>query len=72
MRQVRLSPVVTVIGSGRQRSQPIWGDDVAPYFARAIEDPRAANRLSDLGGPDTVDGDELYLTSRRCSASGGS
>jgi uncharacterized protein YbjT (DUF2867 family) len=61
MRQVKLSPVVTVIGSGRQRSQPIWRDDVAAYFARAIDDPRAANRLFELGGPDTVNWDELYL-----------
>ena len=65
MRQVRLSPVVTVIGSGRQRSQPIWQDDVASYFARAIDDPRAANRLFELGGPDTVNWDELYLTIAR-------
>ena len=34
IRQVKLSPVVTVIGKGRQRSQPIWVDDVAAYFAR--------------------------------------
>ncbi len=61
MRQVKLSPVVTVIGSGKQRSQPIWRDDVAEYFARAIADPRAANRVFELGGPDTVNWDELYL-----------
>jgi uncharacterized protein YbjT (DUF2867 family) len=60
MRQVKLSPVVTVMGSGRQRSQPIWRDDVAAYFARAIDDPRAENRLFELGGPDTVSWDELY------------
>jgi len=65
MRQVKLSPVVTVIGSGRQRSQPIWREDVAAYFARAIGDPRAANRLFELGGPDTVTWDELYLTIAR-------
>ena len=29
MKQVRYSPVVTVIGTGMQRSQPIWVDDVA-------------------------------------------
>jgi NADH dehydrogenase len=62
MRQVRLSPVVTVIGSGRQRSQPIWREDVAAYFARALDDPRAANRTFELGGPDIVSWDELYLT----------
>jgi uncharacterized protein YbjT (DUF2867 family) len=61
MRQVRLSPVVTVIGSGRQRSQPIWVDDVAAYFARGVELPAAANRTFELGGPDTVTWDELYL-----------
>lgn len=61
MRQVKLSPVVTVIGSGKQRSQPIWRDDVAEYFARAIADPRAANRVFELGGPDTVSWDELYM-----------
>jgi uncharacterized protein YbjT (DUF2867 family) len=61
LQQVRLSPVVTVIGSGKQRSQPIWLEDVATYFARAIDDPRAANRLFELGGPDTVDWNELYL-----------
>ena len=65
MQQVRLSPVVTVIGAGRQRSQPIWREDVAAYFARAIDDPRAANRLFELGGPDTVDWNELYLTDRQ-------
>ena len=61
MQQVSLSPVVTVIGAGRQRSQPIWREDVAAYFARAIDDPRAANRIFELGGPDTVDWNELYL-----------
>jgi NADH dehydrogenase len=61
MRQVKLSPVVTVIGSGKQRSQPIWRDDVAEYFARAIADPRAANRVFELGGPGTVSWDELYM-----------
>src|SRR5439155_3597909 len=37
IRQVRLSPVVTVIGKGLQRSQPIWVDDVAAHFARAVD-----------------------------------
>jgi NADH dehydrogenase len=60
LRQVRLSPVVTVIGSGKQRSQPIWLDDVAAYFARGLDLPAAAGRTFELGGPDTVDWDELY------------
>jgi uncharacterized protein YbjT (DUF2867 family) len=59
--QVKLSPVVTVIGPGRQRSQPIWVEDVAAYFARSVGLPEAANRTFELGGPDTVDWNQLYL-----------
>jgi NADH dehydrogenase len=61
VRQVRLSPVVTVIGAGRQRSEPIWVDDVAAYFAASVDLPAAANRTFELGGPDRVTWDELYL-----------
>jgi NADH dehydrogenase len=62
MKQVRYSPVVTVIGAGLQRSQPIWIDDVAQYFTRALDAPAAANRTFELGGPDTVDWNALYST----------
>jgi NADH dehydrogenase len=61
IKQVRYSPVVTVIGDGRQRSQPIWVDDLTQYVALAVDDARAANRTLELGGPDTVDWNELYL-----------
>ena len=61
MKQVRYSPVVTVIGPGLQRSQPIWVDDVAEYVARGVDQADAANRTFELGGPDTVDWNELYL-----------
>ncbi len=62
MKQVRYSPVVTVIGPGLQRSQPIWVDDVAEHFALATERTDVANRTFELGGPDTVDWNELYST----------
>jgi NADH dehydrogenase len=62
MKQVRYSPVVTVIGSGQQRIQPIWLDDVAEHFARALETPAAANKTFEIGGPDIVTWDELYRT----------
>ena len=61
MKQVRYSPVVTVIGSGKQRIQPIWVEDVGEYFARAVDNPQAANRVFEIGGPDIVTWDELYL-----------
>jgi uncharacterized protein YbjT (DUF2867 family) len=60
VRQVRWSPVTPVIGSGTQRLQPIWVDDVAAFFAAAIDLPAAANRTFDLGGPDQVSWNELY------------
>ena len=60
VKQVRYSPVVTVIGNGRQRSQPIWVEDVAGYFAKAIDNPEAANQTFELGGPDIVNWNELY------------
>jgi NADH dehydrogenase len=65
IRQVKLSPVVTVIGPGTQRSQPIWIEDVAASFAAALEKPEAANRTFELGGPDTLDWNELYFTIAR-------
>jgi uncharacterized protein YbjT (DUF2867 family) len=61
IKQVRYSPVVTVIGSGVQRIQPIWVEDVAEYFARGVDDAEAANRTFEIGGPDVVDWNELYL-----------
>lgn len=60
VRQVRLSPLVPVLGPGLQRSQPIWVDDVAAYLAESVGNPQAANRLFSLGGPDRVDWNELY------------
>jgi uncharacterized protein YbjT (DUF2867 family) len=60
VRQVRWSPVTPVIGSGEQRLQPIWVDDVAAFFAGAIDLPGAANRTFDLGGPDGVTWNDLY------------
>ena len=52
---------MTVIGRGRQQSEPIWVEDVAAYFAAGLEAPEAANRTFELGGPDRVTLDELYL-----------
>jgi len=62
VKQVRYSPVVTVIGSGLQQMQPIWVEDVAEHFARGVDSPQAANRIFELGGPDVVTWDGLYTT----------
>ena len=60
VRQVRWSPVTPVIGSGERRLQPIWVDDVAAFFAGAIDLPAATNRIFDLVGPDRVTWNDLY------------
>jgi uncharacterized protein YbjT (DUF2867 family) len=59
-RVVRLSPVIPVFGSGDQRVQPIWIDNVAEYYAAALDRPDAANRTFELGGPEVVTYEELY------------
>jgi uncharacterized protein YbjT (DUF2867 family) len=56
----RLTPVTPITGSGEQRIQPIWIDDVAAYFAAAVDKPEAANRLFELGGPDVVSWNEFW------------
>src|SRR5262249_55121884 len=60
VRQVRWLPITPVIGDGKRRLQPIWGEDVAAFFARAVDLPGAANRTFELGGPDPVTWNELY------------
>jgi uncharacterized protein YbjT (DUF2867 family) len=56
----KLSPVTPIVGSGKQRIQPIWVDDVAAYFAAAIDEPGAAGRTFELGGPDIVTWNEFW------------
>jgi uncharacterized protein YbjT (DUF2867 family) len=56
----KLTPVTPITGSGQQRIQPIWIDDLAAYFAAAVDKPEAANRLFELGGPDAVSWNEFW------------
>jgi len=56
----KLTPVTPIIGSGQQRIQPIWIDDVGAYFAQSVDLPEAANRMFELGGPDVVSWNEFW------------
>lgn len=61
----RLAPVTPIIGSGQQRIQPIWIEDVAAYFADGVERADAANRTFELGGPDVVSWNEFWERLKR-------
>jgi uncharacterized protein YbjT (DUF2867 family) len=65
LRQVRLAPVTPVIGDGERRFQPIWVEDVAQFFARAIDHAEAAGRTFDLGGPDQITWNDFLERLRR-------
>jgi NADH dehydrogenase len=60
VRQVKLSPLTPVVGDGTSRLQPIWVEDVASFFAQAVDAPGAAGRTFELGGPEAVTWNELY------------
>jgi uncharacterized protein YbjT (DUF2867 family) len=65
IRLARFAPVTPVIGSGRRRLQPIWVEDLAEYYSRAIDDPPATNRTFELGGPDAVSWNEFWERLKR-------
>ena len=56
----RLAPITPIPGSGERRIQPIWADDVAAYFVRALDLDAATGRTFELGGPDVVTWNELW------------
>ena len=64
-RLAKLTPATPIVGSGKQRIQPIWVGDVAAYYAAAVDKPEAANRTFELGGPDVVTWDELWTRLKR-------
>jgi NADH dehydrogenase len=64
-RIARWSPVTPIVGSGRQRLQPIWVDDVAAYVAASVDKPEAANRTFEIGGPDVVTWNEFWQRLKR-------
>jgi NADH dehydrogenase len=56
----RLAPVTPIVGSGRQRIQPIWADDVATYFGEGVTRDDVTGRTFELGGPDVVSWNEFW------------
>ena len=65
VRLARFAPVTPIVGTGEQRLQPIWVEDLAERYALALELPEAAGRTFELGGPDTVTWNELWARLKR-------
>jgi NADH dehydrogenase len=65
VRLARFAPVTPIVGPGTQRLQPIWVDDLAEYYVRAIDEPAAANRMFELGGPDAPTWNEFWERLKR-------
>jgi uncharacterized protein YbjT (DUF2867 family) len=63
-RLARLAPVTPIIGSGTQRIQPIWIDDVAAYFAEGVQRADVTG-IFELGGPDAVSWNEFWERLKR-------
>ena len=61
----RLTPVTPIIGSGKQRIQPIWADDVGTYFSKAVDLDAATDHAFELGGPDAVTWNEFWEQLKR-------
>ncbi|MHB9111285.1 MAG: complex I NDUFA9 subunit family protein [Thermoleophilia bacterium] len=61
-RQIRLMPVVPVIGNGRYRMQPISVDDVAAAFSSSLTTAAAVNKIYEIGGPEALSYDEMVDT----------
>jgi uncharacterized protein YbjT (DUF2867 family) len=60
VRLARFAPVTPIVGPGTQRLQPIWVEDVAEYYARAVDLLEAANRTFEVGGPDAPTWNEFW------------
>ena len=65
----KLAPVTPIVGSGRQRIQPIWADDVGAYFSKAVDLEPATNQTFELGGPDAVTWNEFWERLKRARGS---
>ena len=65
----RLAPVTPITGSGKQRIQPIWADDVAAYFSKAVDLEAATNQAFELGGPEAVSWNEFWERLKRVRGS---
>ena len=65
VRQVKLAPLTPVVGKGETRLQPIWVEDVAEFFAQAVDAPGAVGGTFEIGGPEAVTWNDFYARVKR-------
>jgi NADH dehydrogenase len=63
VRLARFAPVTPIVGPGTQKLQPIWIEDLAEYYARAVAEP--VSGTFELGGPDAVTWNEFWARLKR-------
>jgi NADH dehydrogenase len=69
VRLARFSPVTPIIGPGTSRLQPIWVEDMAAYYAAAVDLPGASNHTFEVGGPDAPTWNEFWDRLKRALGS---
>lgn len=52
--QVKIMPLVPIVGNGRYRLQPVTATDVAGAITASLTRPAAAGKTYELGGPDPL------------------
>jgi uncharacterized protein YbjT (DUF2867 family) len=61
----RFLPFVPVTGDGRQLLAPVFIGDLAGIVADALDQPAAANRVFEVGGPETMTMNDVIRTALR-------
>ena len=59
---VNKSPVIPIIGKGKNKIQPIFIDDVVEFIIRSIDNPNVINKEINIGGKRAITNRELFLT----------
>jgi nucleoside-diphosphate-sugar epimerase len=56
---IRTTPLVPVLGNGKNEFQPVLVEDVARCVVNAIDTPRLQNRRVEIGGPQRLTYDQI-------------
>ena len=59
------APLTPIVGSGTQRIQPVWTDDMVEVLAASIDGRRRRTGRSSSAAPDTLDWNEFWERLKR-------